>query len=800
MNAVVNIPQNAIPDSQTLEARYQRAQDLRSGIFNKKLHFNDTVFPIWIDESDCFWYERTTTSNQAGDGRGKEYRLVDAKAATNELAFDHTALAVALAEVAKETVDATNLPIEKVKMTLDPLTVSFGAFDKCWRFNGLTGTCKETTLIKRTRLASPDGLQALFVRDFNLWVQDLASGEERALTRDGNADYAYASTSIAWGDQIDPNPFPQARWSADGEWVFTVQRDNRLVKTLPIVHHIPEDGSLRPRVEEVKIGYPGDEYVETYRLLTIHMKTGRLQEANYRQIPTVCNGHGFFKEDLGWWGGDSQYAYFVDMERSYKTLRVVELNPETGATRVVLEETSETFLNLSQDNDEHPTLMPLPESNELLWWSERSGWAHLYLYDLKTGKLKNTVTQGEWVVRDTCYFDATRREVFLQTGGRHPERDPYYRDLVRVNIDSGELTTLIDSDHDYFIASHKNIVTDLSASVYGLDIKDTNGVAPSGDYTVVTRTRADEVSVSILLDRAGKEIRVLEVTDISSLPNSWQWPEPVKTLAADGETDIYGLMFKPSDFSPNKSYPVLSHVFNVPDSPFVAKGSFQHALFLNWCYLDAAALAELGFIVLQIDGRGTPWRSKAFQDESYGSYQAASNLDDHVAGIKQLADGNLYMDLSRVGIYSCIGTDGGVLGLLQHPDFYKVGVNGDCLHDTRLESAQLVGDMYEGLSGPTSDSLEEQVGSLKGKLLLIHGMLNNMAPPAATFRLVEALMAGNKDFDMLLPPKMGHDLISDYVMRRIWDYLVKHLMGAEPPKQFHLQSGVEWSGYDIEED
>lgn len=791
---------NSIPDATTIEARYQRAQYLRSGILNNKLHFNDAVFPIWIENSDCFWYERTIKSTKVGDGHGKEYRLVDAKAATNELAFDHTVFAAAMAEAAQQTVDPTHLPISKVKITLDPLTVSFDAFEKCWRFNGATGACNETTLIKRTRLASPNGRQALFVRKFNLWVQDLDSGEERALTQDGNADYAYASTSIAWGDQIDPSPFPQARWSADGEWVFTVQRDNRLVKTLPIVHHIPEDGSLRPQVKEAKVAYPGDDHVETYRLLTIHAKTGRVQEANYRQTPTVCNGHGFFKEGMGWWGADSRHAYFVDMERDYKTVRVVELNPDTGATRIVLEETSETFLNLSQNNDEHPTFMPLPESNEVLWWSERSGWAHLYLYDLKTGKLKNSVTEGDWVVRDTCSFDAVRREVFLQTGGRHPDRDLYYRDLVRVNIDSGELTTLIDGDHDIFVASHKNTVTDLSASVYGWDIKDANGIAPSGDYAVVTRTRADEVSVSILLDRTGKAILELETTDISRLPDDWQWPEPVKTLAADGKTDIYGLMFKPSDFSPDQSYPVVSHVFNVPDAPFVAKGSFEHSLFLNWCYLDAAALAELGFIVVQVDGRGTPWRSKAFQDESYGSYQAASNLDDHVAGIKQLAESYPCMDVSRVGIYSCIGTDGVVMGMLKYPNFYKVGVNGDCLHDTRLESAQLVGDMYEGVSGSMSQPLEEQVGSLKGKLLLIHGMLNNMAPPAATFRLIDALMAANKDFDMLLPPKMGHDLIPDYLMRRAWDYLVEHLMGAEPPKQFHLQCGEAWSGFDIEED
>ena len=789
-----------IPDTKILESRYQRAQNLRSGIFNQKLHFNDAVFPIWIDSSDCFWYERTLNTGSQADGRGKEYRLVNAREASNTLAFDHKVFAAALSKSSEQTVDATDLPIDRVKMTLNPLLVSFNAFQRCWVYDVGSRTCTEAPMVQDKWRISPNATQALFIRNFNLWVRDLSNGDERALTEDGTKENAYAGTATAWGETIDPTPFPQAQWSPDSQWVFTVQRDTRLVKTLPIVHHIPEDGSLRPQLEEVKVAYPGDDHVETYRLLAIHVETGRLQAANYRQIPVVCNGHGFFKEGLGWWGRDSQHAYFVDMERSHKTVRVTELNVATGATRVVLEETAATFLNLSQNNDEHPTFLPLPESDEVLWWSERSGWAHLYLYNLKTGELKNTVTQGEWVVRDTVYFDATRRELFAQTAGRHPDRDPYYRDLVRIQIDSGEIVTLTNSDHDYFAVSRKNKSTDLATSVYQWDIRDANAVSPSGEYTVITRTRADETSTSILLDRLGKEILSLETTDISGLPDNWQWPEPVQTLAADGKTDIYGLMFRPSDFSPDQSYPVISQVFNVPDATFVSKGSFNNASSLNWMYLDAASLAELGFIVVQIDGRGTPWRSKAFQDESYGSYQAASHLDDHVAGIKQLAERYHYMDLDRVGIYSSIGTDGGVLGLLQYPEFYKVGVNGDCLHDTRLESAQLVGDMYEGLSGPISLPLEEQVETLQGKLLLIHGMLNSMVPPASVFRLTEALMNANKDFDILLLPADGHILLPDYVMRRVWDYLVSNLMNAEPPRQFHLQAGEFWSGYDIAED
>ena len=793
------IQSNNLADQQNLAARYQRAEYLHNGIFNQKLHFNDAVFPNWIEDSDSFWYERTTKTSTEGQ-RGKEYRLVDAKATSNELAFNHDVFATALSEAAKEAVDAESLPIDGVKMCLNPLTVSFNAFERCWQFDATSQICSETISIQKRWRVSPEGKQALLTRDFNLWVRDLSSGEERALTRDGTKENTYAVVSSAWGGAgFDPTPFPQALWSPDSQWVFTIQRDTRQVKTLPIVHHIPEDGSLRPQVEETKVAYPGDQHVETYRLVALHVESGRLQPANYRQIPVVCNGHGFFTENMGWWSADSRCAYFVDMERGNKTVRVTELTVATGATRLILEETSETFLSLSQQVDERSTFMPLPDSKELLWWSERSGWAHVYLYDVETGELKNTVTQGDWVVRDICAFDASRREVFLQTGGRNSERDPYYRDLVRVNIDTGEMTTLVESDHDIFLASWKNFCSILAVNVMSWDIRDAGGIAPSGDYAVVTRTRVDEVSVSVLVDREGNECLTLESTDISALPESWRWPEPVKAVAADGETDIYGLVFKPSDFSPEQSYPVISHIYNVPESPYVYKGSFMTNLILNWIYLDAAALAELGFIVVQFDGRGTPWRSKAFHDAHYGNFHAASGLDDHIAGIKQLAKRHSYMDLDRVGIYSCNGGNGSVLGLLQHPEFYKVGVNGDCLHDVRMMSGTLLGDMYEGVLGSEYPSVEEQADQLQGKLLLLHGMLNTMVPPAATFRLVQALMDANKDFDMLLLPTRGHALATNYVVRRTWDYMVQHLMGVEPPKQFHLQAGEAWSGYNLEE-
>lgn len=781
----------------SMEDRYERAQSLMQGIFNNTLAFNATLYPNWIGESDHFWYERESR-------KGKEYRLVDAGTATNICAFDHAILAAALAEGAEQEVDPDNLPISKVYMVLAPTDSSltlirFTAFGKRWAFETQTGTCQVVDIFPEENagpdgeVVSPDGQYTAFMRDHNLWLRDLNSGDERALTQNGEENYVYGAPGSAWGRSHETAL--QVRWSPNSKQIFTVQRDTRRVKSLPVMHHVPLDGSLRPTISHIKIAYPGDNHIEELRLLAIDISTARIQPANYCQIPVTRNGYGFFTSNFGWWGKDSHHAYFVHVERDYKVMRLVEFNTSTGTTKILFEETTNTHINLMLNNDAYPTFMPLPETNELIWFSERSGWAHLYLYDLASGALKNAITQKEsssksgeeWLVQDIAYFDAKRREVFIHTSGRTVGRDPYYRDLVRVHIDTGELTTISSSDHDN-VTYAQGSFSWVFANALGRDMG-FSGVSNSGNFAVVTRSRADTTPVNLLVDRDGNEILKLEVADISALPDGWQWPEPVKLLAADGATDIYGLVFRPADFSPDKSYPVVSHMFNTPELPCVSKGSFSNGACLGWSYLDAAALSQLGFIVVQIDGRGTPYRGKTFHDESYGWAESASNLDDHVAGIKQLAEQYPYMDLARVGVTTHqAGGPGAVQGLLKHPEFFKVGVSG-WLHDSRLISASMWGDKYEGLSGPDKSCQypEELVQNLQGKLLIMHGMLDTSTPPAGTFRFIEALQKANKDFDMLFLPNMIHALPS-YLIRRSWDYFVEHLQGSEPPKEFKLKS------------
>jgi len=771
------------PQIKTVEAKYQRARRLarHSILPNKdnKLTFNSLLNPHWITESECFWYERESKS-------GKQYRLVNAAATKNEPAFNHTELATALSHTANEKVDPNNLPITQLEFTFTPWTISFTAFQQRWVFDGqhctAAGAPKPSA---QEAIVSPDGRHSVFVRDHNLWLRNLNSdgeneAEERSLTDDGEEHYAYATVPNMAGAGMNLGAMQELQviWSPDSKRLFAVQLDMRQVKSVPVVHHVPADGSLRPQLEEYKFPMAGDTHMPEYRLVAIDIESGEIIPADY---PSICFVFmfPFFSSQRGWWATDSQRTYFVDLKRGAQQVQVVEFNTLTGKTRVLFEETSSTWISLHPASFHLPALiMPLPATQELIWYSERSGWAHFYLYDLETGELKQTITQGEWAVLELLHFDAKRRELWLQTGGRNTEYDPYYKDVCRVNVDTGELTTVVSSDHDYSVKSR--------AWSCEFD-QDLFGVSSDGEYLVTTRSRADEVSVSLLFNREGKELMTVQETDVAGLASNWQWPEPVQMIAADGETDIYGLVFRPSDFSPDKSYPVIDNLFSLPAAILTCKGFDQ-----THHYMCAAALAELGFIVVQIDGRGTPFRSRAFLDHADGSLTSASDLSDHIAGLKQLAERYPYMDLDRVGIFGgWTSSAGAINGLLQYPDFYKVGVTSG-MPQSQLYMA-LCSEPFEGPNHRQTDFVQPEhlAENLQGKLLMIHGMLDILGVPAATFRMAEAFQKANKDFDLLLLPnqKHGSGWANPYIARRILDFFVRHLLGEEPPVGFDLETG-----------
>ena len=611
------------PDSQAMEECYRRAHALVQGFGTKSLVPNETIFPRWIVDvsntsTDCFWYERGT---RVGNRSGKEYRLVDAKKRTNTLAFDHERFARALAKASNQEVNAQDLPISHVTITLAPVIVSFTAFDQRWQFLAEEDICQllQSTLINDSEVLSPDRQHIAFVRDYNLWVRDAATGTERALTLDGEEDFAYAVKGGGWGADSSGLPDHPALWSPDSRCLLTVKRDKRQVHSLPQVTHLPMDGSARPQLTQSKVAYSGDTAIETYQILSINVDIDQACFADYHPLPAARNEYwGYSNSKLSFWAKDSQYAYFIAQERGDKVLRLVKFDTHTGSTQVLFEETSDTQIDILPEAISLPLHQILVDSNELIWCSERSGWAHLYLYDLTTGELKHAITQGNWQVRDLLRVDVKNRELYIQTAGRVAERDPYYRDICRVNIDSGELTTILSSDHDY-VVQYPECIGTLIARLMGQATKDVNGLSPDNHAMVVTQTRADQAPTNLLINDQGQTIFEVESADLSALPDNWQWPEPVKLLAADDKTDIYGLLFRPSDFSPDKSYPVINFINSGPWLSVVPKGSFHTSRgYADRHYFYSAAMAELGFIVLNLDSRGSPLRSKAFLDESYG--------------------------------------------------------------------------------------------------------------------------------------------------------------------------------------
>ena len=786
-------------EPQSRSAEYIRAALLQHAADDcRKVVLNTSLTPHWIND-DCFWYRRQTRI-------GDQFRCVNAKLASNQPAFNHEALATALAEATQQIVDADNLPIKKVKISLSPQQVIFTAFEMTWCFDANENLCylEECQTDSDQRQTSPDGKKAIFVRDYNLWLKNLTTGEERALTHDGEQYNAYASPSMAWGDYYDFFGI-QARWSPDSSRILTVQVDNRQVKSIPTIHHVPSDGSLRPMLVESRIALPGDEHVEENRLLVIDVETHITLSANYRQIPTNRTAHGLFSDGLAWWANNSRFAYFVATDRGEKVARLVEFDTDSGTTRVLLEETSETCIYLSPGKMDNALLMPLPGSSELIWYSERNGWGHLYLYDLHTGEIKHQITggrnskvfdkipsadlDGQWLVREILHFDPDRRELFIQTAGRIKTRDPYYLDVCRVNIDTGEMNVMVSEDAECTTLAPRSLQYFLTKLSSPDDLGESSGISPSCNYFVTTVSRADQSPVSWLLDRDGHLILELEKADLFGLPLHWQWPKPEALLAHDGSTPIYGVTFWPSDFSSDKSYPVIDCSLCTGELATVPKGSFTNAPLGGAWYLQAAALAELGFIVVMIDGRGTAYRERAFIDASYGSGLSVNCSKDRVAGIKQLATKYPNMDISRVGILAFNGTVGAIEGLFRHADFYKIGVS-HCFWDSRL-SPTIQSEYLEGAERQPANehiNLEDLAANLEGKLLLIHGMIDTMNIPAMTFRVVEALQKANKDFDMLMLPNEGKGahIVSKYAFRRTWDYFVTHLQGEMPPKEFNL--------------
>jgi dipeptidyl aminopeptidase/acylaminoacyl peptidase len=607
----------------------------------------------------------------------------------------------------------------------------------------------------RTSVASPDGKYAAFIRDFNLWVRDTETGDETQLTTDGIEDFGYATNNAGWVK----SDRPVLVWSPDSKMIATFQHDGRGVGEMYLV----STNVGHPRLEAWKYPLPEDTVIFRIHRVVIHLdgpRVVRLQMPPDQHRSTVCDHiacRGTFADVE--WSEDGSVLAFVSTSRDHKhsVLRVAD--PQTGAVRDVKEETVETFFESGAN------WRLLAESNEVLWYSHRSNWGHLYLYDLESGRLKNQVTSGDWNVLSVVRIED--RTLYFTGVGREPG-DPYFRYLYRVRLDGSGLELLTPGS-----ANH------------------TTTLAPSGRYFVDSYSTPDTPPITVLRDADGRKILDLEEADISQLlATGWTPPIPFSVKARDGVTDLYGLMYRPTDFDPSKKYPIINSHYPGPQSGSVGTRSFVPSRG------DTRALAELGFIVVELDGMGTPNRSKSFHEAWYGN-MGDNGLPDQITGMKQLAERHPCIDIDRAGIY---GHSGGGFSsadaIMRYPDFFKVAVSQAGNHDNRNYEDDW-GEKWQGLlveyeDGTTNyDNQANQLlaENLKGKLLIVHGTMDSNVPYYNTLLVVNELIAANKDFDFILFPNRGHGFgRENYMTRRRWDYFVRHLMGAVPPVEYEFEA------------
>ena len=464
------------------------------------------------------------------------------------------------------------------------------------------------------------------------------------------------------------------------------------------------------------------------------------------------------------WNPDGSQLAFVSSSRDHKEAKLRMADPGTGKVRDVLEEKVETFFESGNGKINWHTLTG---SNEVIWFSERDNWGHLYLYDLDSGRLKHQITRGDWNVLQLLRIDEKNRILYF-TGAGKESGDPYFQYFYRVGMDGKNFKKLTPENANHSIS-----------------------LSPSGGNFVDTYSTPVVPPVSVLRNNEGKKLVDLEEAGISRLlAKGWQPPIPFKVKARDGRTDLYGLMYKPTTFDESQHYPILNYLYPGPQSGSVGSRSFRASR------SDKQSLAELGFIVVEVDAMGTPGRSKSFHEYYYGN-MGDNGIPDQMAAIKQLAGRHPWMDLDRVGIW---GHSGGgfasTAAILRYPDFYKVAVSGAGNHDNRNYEDDW-GEKWQGLlkknpDGTTNyDNQANQLlaANLKGKLFIAHGTMDSNVPPSNTMLLVNALIAANKDFDLLLLPNRGHGFGSEqYMMRRRWDYFVRFLLGAEPPKEYKFKT------------
>ncbi len=613
---------------------------------------------------------------------------------------------------------------------------------------------------------SPNGKLAAYIDNYNLWVRDLSTNRKTQLTFDGKQDYGYATNNAGWTKSDNA----VLKWSPNSDKIATFQQDARGVGEM----YLTTTNVGHPKLEAWKHPLPGDKTIFTIERVIIHLgarpKMVRLKMGKDFQRGSTTDhiaGRDGVLLDAQWSEDGSKFA-FVSGSRDHKEAHLQIADTRTGNVSSIHKEVVDTYYESGVRAENWRVLF---DSNEFIWYSEKSDWGHLYLYNLNTSKLKTQITTGNWLVKQIKHLDEESREIFFIAGGKE-EGNPYHDYLYKVGFDGKNLTNLTPDKGTHSVSFSPNMA-----------------------YFVDSYSTSDTPPVSVLRNRNGEKIVELETADISELKaNGWKAPIEFNIKARNNETDLYGVLFLPSNYNENEKYPVLNYIYPGPQSGSVGNYGFKPV------WRDFQAVAELGFVVVAVDAMGTPSRSKSFHDFYYGN-MGDNGIPDNITAIKQLAQKYKGMDIERVGIW---GHSGGgfasTRAVFAYPDFYDVAVSGAGNHDNRNYEADW-GEKWQGLliegnmegkgDGTTNyDNQANQLiaGNLKGHLLITHGSIDNNVPPSNTMLVVEALIKANKDFDMILFPNQRHGYgdMTNYMTRKRWDYFITHLRNEVPPKEFDL--------------
>ncbi len=722
-------------------AAYERSNSLRERYDG--LVIGARLQPYWLDGGKRFCYLK---AGHDGDV------VLEVESATGEEKpfFDHEALAVKLGGATESSVSASHLRFADFKVEENGDSIRFEGLGYRWRVELPDLELRKLGRIERDKRErdnrrrrserrrdasssergslSPDGKFVAALRNHNVYVRKVGDGEEIQLSNDGVEGHAYG-LPVFWA----PDSRRLAVWK-------TKRGQERLVH---YVDSAPED-QVQPLHFTRSYAKPGDEIDTRAPHIFTTDWTSRHMRPDESLFPNP-----FVTRNL-LWSEDSKTVRFEYIERGFGVHRVLELSATSGQTRVVVDESSDTFVDVFHKGFRHD----VEGSNEILWTSERDGWNHLYLLDGENGSVKKQVTQGPWVVRGVEHVDEEAREVIFRASGYYADQDPYFVHYFRVGFDGEDLTPLTSANGEHRVAW-----------------------SPDRQYLIATWSRVDHPSVHELRSGVdGRLIKSLGQADISRLRAAgWRAPEIFVSKDRDGAFDLWGLIFRPSNFDRTQSYPVIEHIYAGPHSAFVPK-SFRS-------FSGMQEMAELGFIVVKLDARGTSHRSREFHHFCHRNL-GDSGFPDRIAWMRSAAKKVPQMDLTRVGIYG--GSAGGqsaLRALLAHGDFYKAAA-ADCgCHDNRMDKIWWnelwmdwpVGPHYEEQSNVT------QAHRLEGKLLLTVGELDTNVDPASTMQVVDALIKADKDFEMLVIPGANHGVGErPYASRRRKDFFVRHLLGVEP--------------------